>query len=82
MGSVFYAIRLGDKIITIHDVKKKYLMIHTVLQQRKTKLVSYCPKMTTHFSLLKFFCKGILDFLDLLGHKVQKIQNSVTKKFQ
>ena len=38
--------------------------------------------LNDHFSFLKKFCNGILDFLDLLGLKVQKIQNAVTKKFQ
>ena len=41
MGSVFYAIQLGDKILTFHDVLKitesTMSFYHTVLQQRKTK---------------------------------------------
>ena len=32
--------------------------------------------------VIELFCNGILDFLDLLGLKVQKIQNAVTKKVQ
>jgi hypothetical protein len=30
---------------------------------------------------MEHFCNGILDFLDPLGHKVQKIQNDIKKKF-
>ena len=32
--------------------------------------------------LIELFCNCNLDFLDLLGLKVQKIQNAVTKKVQ
>ena len=33
-------------------------------------------------NVLNFFCNVISDFLDLLGPKVRKIQNAVTKQFQ